>query len=69
MEPQQDMLSLDQVLRSPVHVWICHVGCLGNESKLSHCIHPGAGNVGNCSHTQDAGVQCSGIKGEAINVQ
>ena len=47
-------------------VWIHQVGCLGNESKLSHCIHPGAGNVGNCLHTQDAGVQCSGIKGEAM---
>ena len=47
-------------------VWIHQVGCLGNEIKLSHCIHPGAGNVGNCSHTQDAGVQCSGIKGEAM---
>ena len=40
-------------------VWLTQVGCLGNESKLSHCIHPGAGNVGNCSHIQDAGVQCT----------
>ena len=39
-------------------VWLSQVGCLGNESKLSHCIHTGAGNVGNCSHAQDAGVQC-----------
>ena len=45
-------------------VWLHQVDCLGNESKLSHCIHPGAGNAGNCSHTQDAGVQCSGIEGE-----
>ena len=40
-------------------VWLRKVGCLGNESKLSHCIHTGAGNVGNCSHVQDVGVQCS----------
>ena len=40
-------------------VWLRQVGCLGNESKLSHCIHTGAGNVGNCSHTQVAGVQCN----------
>ena len=40
-------------------VWLNQVGCLGNESKLSHCIHNGAGNVGNCSHAQDAGVICS----------
>ena len=40
-------------------VWLSQVGCLGNENKLSHCIHTGAGNVGNCSHVQDVGVQCS----------
>ena len=39
-------------------VWLRQVGCFGNESKLSHCIHAGAGNTGNCSHTQDVGVQC-----------
>ena len=49
-------------------VWLHQVGCLGNESKLSHCIHPGAGNVGNCSHTQDAGVQCSTITGKNLIV-
>ena len=48
-------------------VWLHQVGCLGNESKLSHCIHPGAGNVGNCSHTQDAGVQCVGVNGDDFN--
>ena len=40
-------------------VWLHQVGCLGNENKLSHCTHTGAGNVGNCSHAQDAGVQCN----------
>ena len=40
-------------------VWVTQFGCLGNESKLSHCVHSGAGNIGNCSHTQDAGVQCN----------
>ena len=44
-------------------VWLHRVGCLGSESKLSHCIHTGAGNIGNCSRTQDAGVQCSGVNG------
>ena len=47
-------------------VWSHQVGCLGDESKLSHCIHPGAGNVGNCSHTQDAGVQCNGPNGRTV---
>ena len=44
-------------------VWLRQVGCLGNESKLSHCIHPGAGNTRGCSHAQDAGVKCAGVNG------
>ena len=40
-------------------VWLNQVACLGNESKLTHCMHNGAGNIGNCSHTQDVGVQCN----------
>jgi len=40
-------------------VWLSQVTCLRNERKLSYCRHNGAGNVGNCSHTQDVGVQCS----------
>ena len=40
-------------------IWLSKVGCLGNERKLSYCMHNGAGNVGNCSHVQNAGVQCS----------
>lgn len=40
-------------------VWLSQISCLGNESKLSDCVHNGAGHVGNCSHAQDAGVQCS----------
>ena len=39
-------------------VWLNQVGCFGNENRLSHCIHSGAGNVGKCLHIQDAGVQC-----------
>jgi len=40
-------------------VWLSQVACLGNERKLSHCKHNGAGSVVNCSHSQDIGVQCS----------
>ena len=44
-------------------VWLHEVECLGNESKLSQCSHNGVGSVGNCTHEQDAAVQCSGING------
>ena len=40
-------------------VWLNQLSCMGNESKLSQCIHSGAGIIGNCSHAQDVGVQCS----------
>ena len=49
-------------------VWLSHVSCLGNESKLSHCMHNGAGNVGNCSHSQDVGVQCNPYGNYLANV-
>ena len=47
----------------PGPVWLRQVECLGNESKLSLCPHSGVGRVGNCTHGQDAGVKCSGVKG------
>ena len=50
------------VISNPNPVWLKKVKCLGSEKKLSHCIHSGVGNVGNCSHEHDAGVKCSGIK-------
>ena len=40
-------------------VWLRQVNCLGNESKLSHCMHSGAGVIGNCTHIQDVAIQCS----------
>ena len=49
----------DEFRSSSGPVWLSQVACLGNESKLSHCMHRGAGNIGNCSHSQDVGVQCN----------
>ena len=41
------------------YIWLTQVGCSGSENKLSHCMHSGAGHVGNCSHSQDVGIQCN----------
>ena len=40
-------------------IWLHQVNCSGNESILSHCMHYGAGNTGNCSHDNDVAVRCS----------
>ena len=49
----------DQFGSSSGPVWLRQFSCLGNESKLSHCLHTGVGNVGNCIHAQDVAVKCS----------
>ena len=36
------------------------VECVGTESRLSACPHPGVGMIGTCSgHSEDAGLRCS----------
>ena len=32
--------------------------CLGTETQLASCTHSGVGNIGSCSHSEDAGVRC-----------
>ena len=48
-----------QFVADSIPVWLHQVSCFGNESKLSHCMHSGTGNTGNCSHGEDAGVHCN----------
>ncbi len=44
-------------------VVMAQVACSGSETQLSSCSHNGASNVGLCTHSNDAGVQCTMRKG------
>ena len=44
-------------------IWLDSVTCTGNESALANCGHFGVGFWRSCSHSDDAGVRCSGEKG------
>ena len=45
---------------SSQRMWLDHVECSGNESKLIYCNHRGYGNH-NCSHSEDVGIRCQGV--------
>ena len=38
--------------------------CWGNELTLFSCVNLGVGVTRNCSHSEDAGVRCSGTQGK-----
>ncbi len=41
-------------------IWMDNLGCTGNESSIFDCEYGGWG-LHNCSHSEDAGVECSGL--------
>ena len=43
-------------------VWLNNLNCTGHELTLDDCSHDGWGIV-NCSHTEDAGIQCAASNG------
>ena len=44
-------------------IWLDSVSCTGSESTLASCDHLGVGVTRSCSHSEDAGVRCHGLRG------
>ena len=42
-------------------IWLDNVNCLGNESSIDECPHPGWG-IHDCHHGEDASVVCGGTE-------
>ncbi len=45
---------------------LSNLGCIGEEPNLWNCSHSGIG-VHHCSHSEDAGVRCSGLPATGID--
>ena len=46
-----------QVPSGSGQIWLSNINCSGKEENISRCFHPGWG-IHNCSHSEDAGVEC-----------
>ena len=48
-------------------IYLDNVNCIGTETSLFNCSHNGIGQH-NCIHSEDAGVVCSGMYMDQINI-
>lgn len=39
-------------------IWLSDVNCQVSDNSIFRCKHAGWGNIGNCTHSNDAGVKC-----------
>ena len=44
-------------------IWLVNVTCVGSESTLASCGHPGVNITQFCNHSEDAGVKCTERQG------
>ena len=44
-------------------IFLDNIFCNGSEPVLTRCGHLGISVIASCSHTNDAGVRCSGLQG------
>ena len=44
-------------------IWLDNIQCGGSESTLASCGHLGVNITRSCSHSEDAGARCYGIRG------
>ena len=51
-------LPRSQVSPGVGYIWLTYVTCKGTEKNITDCSHQGWGNQ-DCTHDQDAGVECS----------
>ena len=52
----------DSVTNGNGKIWLDDLECTGSEEFLANCSHGGWG-VENCSHEEDAGVECLAVTG------